>query len=84
MPIVRHPAASRHSLALPTPRDMEPLSAFKIRHGSDELVRSKYPTPTKRMLAAQQAWMTAKAKSLVSIYTSEDEFLLFGSLTEGT
>lgn len=79
-PIVRRPVSARHSLAVPVPRDLEPRSEWEARFNSSDVVRSKYPTPIKRKLAAEQAWRAAKKNSLVSIVTSEDQFLLLGSL----
>lgn len=78
-PYVGRPSA-RNSLATPTPRDMEARSLFNSRFGAADVVRSKWPTPVKRMLAAERAWAAAKRESLVSISTSEDQFLLFGPL----
>lgn len=72
--------SSRHSLSLPVPRDMEPLSEYRVRFNSHDLVRSKWPTPIKRHIAAMRSWEVAKRASLVSITTTEDQFLLLGSL----
>ena len=70
----------RNSLVIPTPRELEAKSQFLARFSENEYVRRKFVSPAKRVVAGERAWNAAKMSSLVSIVTSEDSFLLFGTL----
>lgn len=67
---------------LPTPRDEERRSKFVKRFVSDQDVKNEFGTMSRRLAAAELAWNQAKNRSLVSIVTSEGEFLLFGRLEQ--
>lgn len=67
---------------LPRPMDCERKSSFIVRFTADPDTKRAYDTPSRRLLGAEQAWARAKAASIVSISTSEDQFLLFGRIDQ--
>ena len=66
---------ARRSLT-PTPFDLEWRSEFIARFLDSSDTKRVYPLLFKRHMAAEQAWLKAKAESLVSVTTEREEFLL--------
>lgn len=62
---------------LPFPRNEERRSVFVTRFCASSAAKHEFETPAKRAIAAEKTWQRAKQLSLVSITTSEAEFLLF-------
>ena len=55
---------------------------FRARFATSVAAKQAYGSLPERHTAAEQAWVTAKSHSLVSIKTSAIECLLFGRLDE--
>lgn len=65
---------------LPTPLDGERFDTYIQRFCSTDSVLRLHDTLIKRVTAAEREWAAAKERSLVSVTTNGEQFLLFGSL----